>query len=749
MYSVRFWRSFLFFVLALVPVLASAGQVVVRVYAKDYWELYERVPFKGTSIEIAGADLGKSYDLVCNRADLPLITNCGLRNEIIIDDLDTRRLEAAEFGFYCSYDSMKSILRNLALSYPFICRLDSFGPTHEGRFILGLKISDNPYVDEDEPEVLFMGQVHAREWAAGQVCRHIADTLIRNYATNSSFRDLIDNREIWVFPIVNADGFAYDYPGQRSWRKNRQPFSNFTPPGCDDNRDFNGVCNGNRMADWGSLVRGSRTTHLPTDETFFGAKGAWAKEIDALCNWFRQRTIVACIEFHSYSELILWPYGHGENTPDSAFYSELGRQVASRIGKLSGGTYTPQRSDQLYPTNGGSDDWFYGWARTIGGFPCMSFCCELGTSFYQSTTDLNKIQTEAFKGSFYLAQQADNIIATLEGTVPRPILAPMDSSSGSFTVSWSPIRPDQNHPLKWELEELSDLTVLEDNMESGTDLWVLQGASRSTTQRRSGSYSIYLGTGNNISNYMMTKDPYPVRQGDSLRYWIWYNTEANYDVTVAEVSLEGKEWFQLHERYTGNSSGWIRRAFSLEPWVGKSVFIRFRYMTDDGTLNPGVYVDDVWPVPSFGQRMVISDSITDTSFVITGKQVGTYYYRVRGYNAAWGWGDKGPLEDIVVTGTDVRESDKGASTVSVHLEPNPFRDRLVIRLTPRAKPSSPVSIYDATGREVAVLHVSSDSKGQELIWNGKDRSGRQVPAGVYYVRTRGSNALQFRVTCLR
>ncbi len=710
---------------------ALAGQTVVRVRATDYWQLYEHIPFKGTSIQIAGAVPGESYDLICDRAELALVTGCGLPSEVIIDDLDTRRLEAAELGFYCSYDSMKSILRNLASSYPAICKLDSFGPTHEGRWILGVKISDNPSLDEDEPEVMFMGQVHAREWAAGQVCRHIADTLVRNYAANTSFRDLVDNREIWVFPIVNADGFAYDYPSQRSWRKNRQPFG--SSYGCDDNRDFNGVCSGNRMADWGSLVRGSRTSHLPSDETFFGASGAWGKEIGALCEFFKQRTIVACIEFHSYSELILWPYGHGENTPDNTYYSSLGQQVASRISKLSGGTYTPQRSDQLYPTNGGSDDWFYGWAHYIGGFPCMSFCCELGTTFYQSTTDLNKIQTEAFKGSFYLAQQASDIINSLEGTVPRPILAPIDSAFGDFTLHWTPIRPEQNHPTKWELEELSGLVVVEDGFESGTGKWTLQGASQSTSQKHSGTYSIYLGTGNNISNYAMTKDPYPVNPGDSLRYWIWYNTESNYDVTVAEVSLEGKEWFQLHDRLTGNSSGWIRKSFSLQPWAGKSVFIRFRYMTDDGTTNSGVYVDDVWPVPSFSNRTVISNSITDTLYQVTGRVPGRYYYRVRGYNAAWGWGDQGPLEDVVVGGSNIAEQ---AHTPHSRLElgPNPASGNVAVSFSIAHAGIAALSVYDASGRLVRRLVSLAEPGEHTLLWDRTDATGRRVPAGVYYVR---------------
>ncbi len=737
-------KSVTVFLLLALASASFAGPALVRVQARNYWELYDHVPFKGTSIDIAGAEPGESYDLVVSRAELPIVMGCGLPADVIIDDLDTRSIEAGSFGFYCSYDSMKSTMRRLAANYPSICKVESIGPTYEGRYIIGVKISDNPGVDEDEPEVLFCGQHHAREWAAGQVCRHFADTLLANYASNTDFRNLVDNHEIWVFPIINVDGFVYDYPSQRSWRKSRQPFSSSI--GCDDNRDYNGVCSGNRMADWGSLVAGSRTTHLPSDETFFGAKGAWCNEVSALCEFFKQRTIVACIEFHSYSELVLWPYGHGENTPDNTYYASVGTQVASRINRLSGGTYTPQRSDNLYPTNGGSDDWFYGWAHYIGGFPCISFCCELGTSFYQSTSQLDAIESQAFKGAFYLAQQSDNIIASLEGTVPRPILAGMDSSStGSFTVHWTPTRPEQNHPTKWELEELSGLTVVEDGIESGTGKWTLQGASQSTTQKHAGTYSISLGSGNNISNYMATVDPYPVQAGDSVRYWIWYNTESNFDVVTTEVSLEGKEWIQLHDRYSGNSSGWVRKAYSLAPWVGKSVFIRFRYMTDDNTAGTGVYVDDVWPVPAFANKTVVNNNITDTLYAVTGKAPGRYYYRVRGFNAAWSWGDKGPVEDIVVTGTGIEAGPSRPVVTGLELGPNPASGSVSIRFTLARAGAATVTIIDAAGRAVRTVAASGARGANSFTWDRTDENGNRVAAGVYYVRLSADETVSSRL----
>ncbi len=731
------WRRLagLFLGATLLAGAVHAREMIVRVAVPDYKTLYQHIPFKGTSIDIAGARPGEYYDLLLEENDLGVVLGSGLKSEVVVADLETEKLMVAGFGFYCSYDSLVSIMRNWAASYPAICRLESIGQTHEGRWIYGVKISDNPDIDEAEPEVLLEAMHHSREWATPQAARYFADTILRNYSTNSEFRSFVDNHELWVFPIINVDGYVYDYPAQRSWRKNRQPFGSSI--GCDPNRNYNGCCNGDRFGDWGALVRGSQSSHRPSTETFMGGYGGWGREVAALVEFFKNRTFVADISLHSYSELVLWPYGYGVVTPDNGIFVSLGQRMAQQMRRISSGTYTPQQSSELYPTSGGSIDWMYGWAHYIGGFPCLSYVFEIGTSFYQNVSDLDAIQREVFKGAWYLFTRADSIRSVLKGAVPRPILAQMDSSvTGTFAVHWTPIRPEYNQPEKWEMEELSDLSVIEDDFESGSSRWVFQGASLSTTQRHSGSYSVSLGTGNNISNYMVTADPYPVQSGDSLRYWIWYNTENTYDVVVTEVSLEGMEWVQLHDRYTGNSNGWVYKSYSLDPWAGKSVFIRFRYMTDDGTLGSGVYVDDVGPVPYFSSRRIIADNITDTIYNVTVGQSGRYFYRVRGYNAAWGWGAQGPLEDIIVTSTGITgEPERQRKTELMISSSNPAGSGVQIRYILASAGPVEIGVFDALGRMVRTLARGNMAAGEyQLFWNGSDDRGRTVPAGVYFCR---------------
>jgi hypothetical protein len=729
---------------------AVAGQMLVRVGARSYDELNRAIEFKGTSLQITGKVAGESYDLMLDRTDLGVVQASGLSYEVVFDDWDTYKREHQLDAFYCSYDSLKSLMRNWAATYPSLCKLDSIGPTYEGRMLYVVKISDNVGVDEDEPEVLLDALHHSREWVAPQAARHFCDTLLSNYATDPSFRQFIDNTEIWVIPVVNPDGYAYDYPGQRMWRLNRQPFE--TSTGCDPNRDYNGYCAGTPGSGWGALSSGSRSTHRPGDETFMGGRGEWAYEINAMARFFKSRNFVADITLHSYSELVLWPMGDGTLAPDNTTFISLGQRTAAQMSRLSGGTYTPEQTTGLYPVAGGSIDWMYGWAHWVGGFPCLSYVFELGTSFYQNLSQVDGIERECFDGAFYLFSRADSIRTVLKGEVPPPVLAPMDSSpTGDYTVRWTPVRPAYNQPDRWELEELTGLSVVEDGFESGLVRWNVNGASQSTTQKHAGTYSMFLGTGNNISNFIATKDPYPVQAGDSLRYWIWYNIESRYDVTVAEVSTNGLEWTQLHDRYTGNSSGWLRKAFSLEPWVGTSVFIRFRYMTDDGTLGSGVYIDDVWPVPSFATHTVISNNITDTLYSFTGKAPDRYWYRVRGHNATWDWNVQGPLEDIQVGASAVAAWPAPALATSLSgAGPTLVGSGADLHYT--LGRSGPVSLllYDATGSMVRKLVSGAMPAGRHSsAWDGRDDWGRPVPAGVYYLRLVADRNLTARFTVVR
>jgi hypothetical protein len=272
------------------------------------------------------------------------------------------------------------------------------------------------------------------------------------------------------------------------------------------------------------------------------------------------------------------------------------------------------------------------------------------------------------------------------------------------------------------VEEFSRMTVTTDDFESGADKWVLSGFSSSTTQAHSGSWSMFSGMTNNQVHTMTSRYQCPVLPGDSLTFWLWLELEYNHDVLVTEVSENGLEWHILHDRYDGSSGGWRREAFSLEPWAGRSVYIRMRVMTDDTTLLAGVYVDDVHPVPMFDSIAVLDTAVTDTTYEVTGRAPGTYWYRVRGHNATWGWNNHGPLEDVVVAGTGA--SARAEASHVGRVPPSVVRG--VLRLDQSSVGDSPLrELLDISGRRVVQLRPGANDI-------------RHVTPGVYFVRGQAS-----------
>jgi hypothetical protein len=531
----------------------------------------------------------------------------------------------------------------------------------------------------------------------------------------------------------------YDYPGANWWRKNREPFGGSI--GTDCNRNYGG-CSPDIVGDWGAVSTGG-ARHLPSDATFCGAAAYSGDEVRALTMFVRAHTINAYMSYHSSGEVIMWGWGWTtQPTPDGALHSQVGTTMANMVGSLHGGTYDPgQLSIILYDISGSSLDWFYSWCHWVGGYSNLSFTTELGTQFYQPQNDLDEMCYENFKAMEYLAGFTDSIVLLTDGLVPPPDVYPLDTVPPDFTIAWHAKHADDNNPIAWELVELANPSVIEDDLESGTDRWLLNGYSLSTAQAHSGSHSFFSGNANNIDHAAQTAHPYMVQQGDSITFWCFYNLETNYDVSVAEISENTKEWFNLDTmRMNGNSGGWIRYAFSLDDWVGKSVYFRFRTMYDGGVQSGGFYVDDISPVCLFADVDVISSTITDTMYEFTSHDDGEYYYYVKGENTMWGWGDYSCLEKIVVDATAIAENRSTIhSAPMLRTSPTVFSDRVTIEFSAgyglSTSPAT-VEIYNAAGmlvREMPITVNNALMRGA-VIWDGTDARGRTLTSGVYFVK---------------
>lgn len=613
-------------------------KMFIRIYNSKYLVYFPE------NIEIVGGNSEEYIDIILHKSVLIDLSDIQLEYDVLIEDLD--KYHQSMSGQYHTLAEIENILQDIANNYPDITCLYSIGTTYEGRDILCLEITDNPGEDEGEPGVFLMGLHHAREWPTVEICLYIADQLTSEYGSDPLITDLVDNRRIWLVTCVNPDGYYYCHDLGNDWRKNRRPVSGGI--GIDLNRNYAGSSDGNPWGAWGSVGSGSISNN-PASEVYCGPSPFSEFETQAIRDIFLENDICASISWHTHGELVLIPWGYTyDDPPDDPYITQIGQQIASKITKQSGsGTYTPQQGAVLYPTTGDTDDWAYGYAHYVYGKPTFSYTIEACSSFHPSASYLDQIVAENFDGALELLGEAENIRDNVIPRVIPPVIdeVPVDPD-GDYTVSWEEQNPDAN-PTKFQLDELIGPNINTDDAESGSGYWSLDGFSLSTTRYHSSSHSYKSGPGNNQVHSITTVDPIQISDGMELDFWCWYDIEYNYDMAFVEVSLDGRS-YDVIDSFTGSSSNWQHKQCSLDNYIGESIFIRFRYITDDYTLEEGFYVDDILPVVDWDSTTTLSDTITNNYYNITGKTDGTYYYQVRGYNSEYDWGDFSTLEKIIV-----------------------------------------------------------------------------------------------------
>jgi fibronectin type 3 domain-containing protein len=259
---------------------------------------------------------------------------------------------------YHDYAEMVAELQQAAFDHPAIFSLFSMGLSYDGRTVWAGKISDNVGTDEDEPEVLFTHHQHAREHLTVEMALYTLHMLTDEYGVDPQITSLVDGRELWIVFDVNPDGGEYDIAtgSYVSWRKNRQPTPGSSYIGTDLNRNWDyrfGCCGG--------------SSGTPSSLTYRGPSGFSAPETTVLRDFVDSRVvdgaqqITAHIDFHTYGELILWPYGYTyTDVPSDMTQDDHDAHVVMGQAMAATNGYTPQQSSDLYITDGTVNDWLYG-----------------------------------------------------------------------------------------------------------------------------------------------------------------------------------------------------------------------------------------------------------------------------------------------------------------------------------------------------------------------------------------------------
>ncbi len=400
-----------------VTVEAGAEQPsVVRIYFADRDELNalagEKAPWE------VHHERGYAIFEVTGKTEIDALRDIGYRVEI--DHAMTAELTTAApddiglagipgYSCYRTVEETYAAAAALAAANPTLATWTDIGNSWKkdldgSGYDLNVLRLTNQNIAGPKPVFFMMAAIHAREYTTAEVVTRFGEYLVENYGTDPDATWLLDHHDIHLVLQSNPDGRKFAENGQL-WRKNtNQSYCGSTSSsrGADLNRNY--------PFQWS----GGGSSTFPCSDTYRGPQPASEPETQAIRNYVRsifpdQRdeslgvsapapadATGVFMDVHSYSELVLWPWGYtNSNTGNQTAFRTLGRKMAYF------NDYMPQRSIELYATNGTTIDFAYG---ELG---VAAYTMELGTSFFQNCSAFeNTVFPDNFDALLYTAKVA-------------------------------------------------------------------------------------------------------------------------------------------------------------------------------------------------------------------------------------------------------------------------------------------------------------------------------------------------------
>ena len=385
------------------PASAQARVRPARMEADVYYSSYDELVTKLGPL-LGGLDIcshvdnqaGRSWLIVDTDSEqLRAISAAGLETRVTWPDIRDkfRRMTGCspddgsfrDFGLFFNYWEMRDTILHLAQRYPDITAIDTSMRSFQNKALWCLKISDNPDSNEHEPQVFINGAIHAREPMGTHTCIGFAGTLCRDYGSDSLVTWLVNNREIYIVPVENPDGYVYNSDSggaSANWRKNRNNTSPRTGPGVDLNRNY-----GYKWA-----YDDNNSSPTPSNEVYRGPSRFSEPETQAFRDFQAAHKFRTEMDFHTYGRSNMYPWGYDAVLPpDSAVLIEMCDTLY---------TYNGYSSAQASGVNGVSFDWEYSdtlW-NGVQKFVTYAFTSELGINdFWYGSTDSAYIAAEVMR----------------------------------------------------------------------------------------------------------------------------------------------------------------------------------------------------------------------------------------------------------------------------------------------------------------------------------------------------------------
>ena len=231
---------------------------------------------------------------------------------------------------YPTYASIVATLQNRATTYPSLCQIQLIGTSYGGRQFYGLKITDNPTVEEDEPEHLYVANMHGDETTGLVMCLNFIDYLLQNYGTDPRVTSLVNEIEIWIVPTMNPDGYV--------------SVTRYNGGGSDLNRTF---------------PEGAPPNPEPNTTT------GRPPEVAAMMNWSAGKSFTLAASFHGGALVANYPFDNPGNasryTPDQDLFVYISELYSWYNQPMWNGAWPHGITNgaDWYIITGGIQDWYY------------------------------------------------------------------------------------------------------------------------------------------------------------------------------------------------------------------------------------------------------------------------------------------------------------------------------------------------------------------------------------------------------
>ncbi|XP_049997551.1 carboxypeptidase A1 [Alexandromys fortis] len=251
------------------------------------------------------------------------------------------------YATYHTLDEIYEFIDQLVTENPQLVSKIQIGNTYEGRPIYVLKFSTG---GTGRPAAWIDTGIHSREWVTQASGVWFAKKITTDYEKDATLKAILDKMDIFLEIVTNPDGFVYTHKTNRMWRKTRSRTQGSLCVGADPNRNW----------DAGFGLSGASSN--PCSDTYHGKSANSEVEVKSIVDFVKSHgKIKAFISIHSYSQLLLYPYGYkSEAVPNKDELDELAKSAVTALTSLYGTKYKyGSIIDTIYQASGNTIDWTY------------------------------------------------------------------------------------------------------------------------------------------------------------------------------------------------------------------------------------------------------------------------------------------------------------------------------------------------------------------------------------------------------